>query len=75
MKSKLIEKQEKHNYPCLKESVQESGGKIIVFFTKPKCGVVIYSTWDCGNSMGEWSNAWNEEKFHIYSGEITLSNE
>ena len=75
MKSKLVEKQ-KNNYPCLKESIEVDGkGKMIVLFTEPNKGVVVYSTWSCGNSIGELSNTWNEGNFHIYNGEVILSND
>ena len=74
MKSKLVEKQ-KNNYPCLKECIRGSKEKMIVLFTEPKTGVVVYSTWDFGNSVGHYSNGWMEEEFHIYNGEVTLSND
>lgn len=74
MESKIIEKQ-KSNYPCLKECIHEDGGRMIVLFTEPKRGVVVYSTWSYGNPIGEWSPMWMEDNFHTYNGEVTLSNE
>ena len=74
MKSKLIEKQKRNEYPCLKECIHEDGSKMIVFFIEPNRGVVIYSTWNYGNPVGEYSFMWREENFHIYNGEVILSN-
>lgn len=77
MKSKIVEKEKekKSKYPCLKESFESEGGRMVVLFDRPKQGMVVYSTWSCGNPVGNYSWFWDESKFQLFEGKIELSND
>ena len=47
-------------------------GSVVVLFTEPKTGMVVYSSDPQTQSVGDHSTTWNESKFYPFDGEITL---
>lgn len=62
-------------YPCLKCREDEEGVVyLIILFTDPKRGMVVYHNDNTGNVLGDFSHAWDEPKFLPFNGSITLQN-
>lgn len=61
-----------NSYPCLKEATSVKG-KIVVFFSEPSTGTIIWS--DRKNqTVGRFSQYWEESEFQSFNGTIELSN-
>lgn len=71
MKSENIDYEEKWipKYPYLGNL-----DKIVVLFTGPKTGTVVYTEED-STIIGQHGNEWNEHIFKKHLGKIILSNE
>jgi hypothetical protein len=61
-----------NGYPCLKE-VTNVKGKIVVLFSEPEKGTIIWSD-NKYHTVGAFSSTWIECFFDAFNGTIELSN-
>lgn len=59
------------NYPCL---VQENDGDRILLLSEDSVGVIISSKSD-STDIGDYEYCWEMDDFHLFDGEVRLSNE
>jgi hypothetical protein len=71
---KIIKNQEKkkNQYPCL---MYEKHNDMIVFFSNPSVGTVVYASDSSRYSVGSHRADWFMGSFVIFDGEIKLKNE
>jgi len=62
----------KSEYPCLKIFINAEGDTIVLF-TSTKAGCCVYTTHP-DNKLGDFSDAWGESAFVVFTGTIELSN-
>lgn len=73
MKSKIKNKNQESEYPCLKESTSKDG-TIVVMFIKKDTGVVIWSSRE-SQPVGYYLHNWLEGNFNLSNEKIELSND
>lgn len=61
-----------NSYPCLKEAISQKG-KIVVLFSEPEKGTIIWSD-NNYHTVGAFSSTWIECFFDAFNGTIELSN-
>jgi hypothetical protein len=65
-------KQAEVEYPCLKQAT-DIDGQTIVLFTDYDTGVCVHTT-QPENHVGMYSEAWTEEIFLPFNGEVIIKN-
>ena len=61
-------------YPVLKcYHYGASGAKLIVLFTDPRKGTVVFSQDATSNPLGQVSTEWTEENFRVMTSEKTVT--
>ena len=58
-------------YPCL---MSYKDGSYLVLFSESRTGIVVWNDSDARWTKGDFSTTWYEPDFHIWNGEIQLSN-
>jgi len=76
MKSELVKKETKQQYPCLmKFKDNDRKGTFIVLFNVYGSGVIVYTERNDNSSVGSYYSAWDMNNFTLTNDKIILSNE
>jgi hypothetical protein len=61
------------SYPVLKCYCYSGRAKLIVLFSAPRKGTVVFSQDDPSNPLGQFGNQWTEENFRVMAHEETVT--